>query len=121
VAQALERYEADLKTRGGDVANVARIRLHLSEALAKKTIALLSARDLRHWRDGLAKKKLTPATVNRSGSAFKAALNLAADHDERIVSRGSWEKGLASIPDATESRNVILSEPVIYDIVAAAK
>jgi integrase len=28
---------------------------------------------------------------------------------------------LASIPDATESRNVILTEPVIYDIIAAAK
>jgi hypothetical protein len=36
VEQALDRYEADLKTRGGDVANVARIRLHLSEALARK-------------------------------------------------------------------------------------
>jgi integrase len=120
VTQALDRYEADLKTRGGDVANVARIRVHLSEALASKTVALLNARDLSHWRDGLAKRKLTPATVNRSGGAFKAALNFAADRDERIVNRGSWEKGLASIPDATESRNVILSERVIYDIIAAA-
>jgi integrase len=121
VEQALDRYEADLKTRGGDVANVARIRLHLSEALARKTVALLTARDLRGWRDGLTKKKLAPATANRSSGSFKAALNLAADHDERIASRGAWEKGLASIPDATESRNVILTEPLIYDIIAAAK
>src|SRR5262249_45271318 len=55
VAQALDRYEADLKTRGGDVGNVARVRLHLHEALADKRVALLTARDLRTWRDNLAK------------------------------------------------------------------
>ena len=40
---------------------------------------------------------------------MKAALNLAADRDDRITSRRPWEQGLATLPDAEESRNVILS------------
>ena len=119
VSRALDRYEADLKTRGGDVANVARVRGHLSETLASKRVALLTARDLRSWRDGLA-KHLAPATVNRTAGAFKAALNLVADQDERIVSRQAWDIGLATIPDAEESRNVILPEATIYSIISEA-
>jgi len=45
-----------------------------------------------------------------SDDISKAALNLAADQDERIASRRAWETGLASIPDAEQSRNVILPE-----------
>jgi len=119
VKRALDRYEADLQTRGGDVANVTRVRVHLSETLAHKRVALLTARDLRHWRDGLA-KHVAPATVNRTAGALKAALNVVADHDERIVSRQPWDVGLATIPDAEESRNVILSESVIHTIIAEA-
>jgi integrase len=119
VNRALDRYESDLKTRGGDIANVARVRAHLRETLANKRVALLSARDLRNWRDGLA-KHLAPATVNRTAGALKAALNLVADHDERIMSRQPWDMGLATIPDAEESRNVILSESVVHAIIAEA-
>jgi integrase len=119
VSRALDRYEADLKTRGGDVANVARVRLHLKEPLAGKRVALLTARDLRTWRDSLA-KHLSPATVNRTAGALKAALNLVADNDERIISRQPWDMGLATIPDAEESRNVILPEAAIHSIISEA-
>jgi integrase len=119
VKRALDRYEADLKTRGGDAANVARVRLHLRETLANKRVALLTARDLRSWRDGLA-KHLAPATVNRTAGALKAALNLVADQDERIISRQAWDIGLATIPDAEESRNVILPEAAIHSIISEA-
>jgi integrase len=119
VAMALDRYESDLKTRGGDTNNVARVRSHLPDALGAKRVSLLASRDLRHWRDGLA-KTLAPATVNRTSNAMRAALNLAADNDERIVSRQAWEIGLAAIPDAEESRNVILAEPAVRAIVEAA-
>jgi integrase len=119
VALALDRYEADLKTRGGDVANVARVRFHVSDALASKRVALLVSRDLRSWRDTLA-RRLAPATVNRTSTSLKAALNLAADSDERIMSRQAWEIGLATIPDAEESRNVILSEESVRAIIARA-
>src|SRR5262249_28731211 len=110
IQQALDRYKADLMTRGGDAGNVARVRRHLSDTLARNTVALVTSRDLRQWRDALA-KVVAPATVNRTASAFKAALNLAADNDERISSRRAWETGLSPIPDAEEARNVILTEP----------
>ena len=51
--------------------------------------------------------------MNRTAAAFKAALNLAADNDERITSRQAWDLGLATIPDAEESRNVILDESLV--------
>lgn len=107
VIEALNRYEADLRTRGGDVGNVGRVRVHLTGALAEKTVALLTARELRRWRDAL-KKTLAASSINRVGNAFRAALNLAADTDERIASRRAWEVGLQAIPDATMSDNVIL-------------
>jgi integrase len=119
VGQALDSYEADLMTRGGDTGNVTRIRPHLLAGLLDKVVALLTSRDLRKWRDDLA-KTLAPATVNRTCAAFKAALNLVADHDERIVSRRAWETGLATIPDAEQSRNVILPEAAVRKIIAVA-
>ena len=119
VAKALDRYEDDLQTRGSDVANVERVRIHLSDKLAQKNVALLTTSDLRAWRDGLA-RELAAATVNRTASALRAALNLAADQNERIVSRKSWEVGLATIPDAERARNVILPETQVRAIIAAA-
>jgi integrase len=119
IKKSLDRYEADLKTRGGDPGNVSRVRSNLPEPLNGKTVALLTERELRAWRDDLA-KTLTPASVNRTCSILKAALNLAADHDARIPSRRPWEIGLATIPDAEESRNVILSEQLVRSLVVTA-
>jgi integrase len=120
VAQAADRYEADLRTRGGGLENVARIRRHVPPALAAKTVALLTKRDMRHWRDGLIRKRLRPSSINRTAGSLKAALNLAAAQDERIANRSVWETGIPNIPDAQESRNVILAEPVVRDIIARA-
>ena len=119
IAEALDRYEADLETRGGDTGNVARVRAHLPAGLAAKSVALVTAHDLRAWRDQLA-KELAPATVNRTGNSLKAALNLIADHDERIPSRRAWENGLASLHDAEQSRNVIVPEMAIRNIIDKA-
>ena len=120
VGRALDSYEADLKVRGADVGNVARVRMHLPATLANKAVALLTSRELRRWRDSLA-KTLTAASVNRTATGLKAALNLAAGDDQRIANREAWEAGLASIPDAEQSRNVILSETAVREIVAAAR
>jgi integrase len=119
ITKALDQYEADLEIRGGDLGNVARVRAHLSDSLARKTVALVTTRDLRSWRDELA-DELAPASVNRTANALKAALNLAADNDERITSRRAWETGLAAIHDAEESRNVILPEADIRTIIGKA-
>ncbi|HEX3885307.1 MAG TPA: tyrosine-type recombinase/integrase [Stellaceae bacterium] len=119
VAKAIDRYEADLKTRGGDAGNAARVRTHLTPALARQTVAALTARDLRTWRDAIA-TKLKPASVNRTTTGLKAAFNLAADQDERITTRRPWEIGLATILGAEESRNVILPDARVRELVAAA-
>jgi hypothetical protein len=119
VGEALDAYETDLRTRGADIGNVTRVKVHLSPELRGTIVALLSARDLRRWRDGLS-KSLAPSTVNRTCAALKAALNLLADHDERITNRRSWETGLGTIPDAEQSRNVILSDADIRWIIAEA-
>ena len=55
IAKALDQHQADLKIRGGDTGNVARVRAHLNDTLAEKAVALVTARDLRSWRDGLRK------------------------------------------------------------------
>jgi len=118
VAKALDDYEADLKTRGGDLGNVKRVRGHLSSELLTRTVSSLNAGDLKRWRDRLA-KSMAPATVNRTATCFKAALNLAADHDERIARR-PWETGLLAIPDAEQPRNAILSDAQVREMVEEA-
>ncbi len=120
VAEAIESYEGDLRTRRGDVGNVSRVRVHLRQALLGKSVALITHRELRQWRDGIV-KSLAPATVNRTCTVLKAALNLAAQNDERIVNRRAWETGLATIPDAEQSRNVILPEGAVRAIISAAQ
>ena len=119
VSNAIDAYEADIKTRGGDLLNAARLRAHLPATLGEKQVAALTVRDLREWRDRLAGHR-KPATVNRTSAAFKAALNLAAERDARIATRRAWQTGLASLPDAEESRNVILPDDVVRSIIAAA-
>lgn len=119
VADALDRYADNLATRGGDKANVSRLRFNLSPALLKRPVGLLTADELSKWRDGRA-KKMAPASVNRLVTVLKAVLNLAAAHDERLSTR-AWEIGLAALPEATTANNVVLQEPVIRRLVQAAR
>src|SRR5215470_5381915 len=76
VAEALDAYEKDLKTRGASKYNAGRVRLHLSGVLLSKPIALLDANELKRWRDSLI-EKLAPASVNRTVKVFRAALEIA--------------------------------------------
>lgn len=118
VGEALDAYETDLKSRGGDAENAARVRFHLPDDLIKAPVVSLTTRRLRTWRDGLG-KKLAPATINRTVRALKAALNLAAADDKRITNKGEWAS-LKAIPDAEESRNVILANDQVRALIAAA-
>jgi integrase len=118
--EALDAYQADLIARGGDVHNVARVRGHLSNTLSAKTVALLTGRELRRFRDNLLAKKLRASSVNRISNALRAALNLAATQDQRINNQTAWRIGLATIFDAAQARNVILTDEVIRDIITAA-
>src|SRR5258708_2975493 len=120
VSEALDRYEADLKARGGLAKNASRVRYHLTQALMAKPVSLLTARELRAWRDSLL-MRVKPASVNRTINAAKACFNLAASLDRRrIANVHEWETGLAALPDTFESRNVILSDDEVRAVVVAA-
>ena len=69
---------------------------------------------------GLVRKGLAPSTVNRTCAAFQAALELAAAQDPRITNQSAWRTGLAALPDAEQSRNVILPDDAVLAIISAA-
>jgi integrase len=79
--------------------------------LANKLLTASSlSDDLSEFREQLAAKGLKPATINRITNALKAALNLAADNDERITRR-PWKTALkASGSEEAGVRHVILDE-----------
>jgi hypothetical protein len=121
VAEALADYERDLVARGAGPANARRVRSLLAKStLLVKPVALLTLRELRRVRDGLVAKGAKAASVNRDLKGFKAALNLAAAHDERISNAPAWRTGLAALPDAHAARNVILGDDQVRALVAAA-
>jgi integrase len=117
VNEALDAYAAHLAARGGLAGNVSRVRHHLQPALAAKPVALLTPRELEHWRNALPVK---PATINRMGHVVKAALNLAAKHDPRITNVNSWKVGLALLPNTHRPRNTILSDAQVLALIEAA-
>jgi integrase len=119
VLEALERYEVDLISRGGDPYNARRVRTHLTGALMSKPVALLGATELKRWRDELA-TKMAPASVNRTRTNLRAALELMAAHDPRIGNRQAWKVGLAGLPNSQNARNVILSNDEVRRIVECA-
>jgi integrase len=121
VAQAVDRYEADLEARGGATANAQRVRKHLTPSLATKPVMLLDADDLRTWRDGLIAKGMKPATVNRTRGPLRAALELAARLDKRISNRAAYKDGLEGLRGATSARRVVLPDADVLRIVATAE
>jgi integrase len=120
-ALALDAYAADLRARGVALANVGRIRKHLSPTLAAKPVALLTTRELAAWRDQLLAEGMKPATVVRLCKVVKAAFNLAARRDPRIANRAAWRDGLSGIAESFASRNVQrLDDEQVRDLIAAA-
>jgi integrase len=89
------------------------VLFHLAELpkLANKLLTASSlAEDLSEFRDHLAAKGLKPTTIDRNNRAFIAALNLAANNDERITRR-PWKTALKAIgSEEAGVRNVILDE-----------
>ena len=118
VAVAIDRYRAHLEQQHGDPYNAARLVHHLRPSILSRPIALLSGRELEQWRDDLAAKGLSRASINRTRTCLRAALNLSARKD-RIADRSAWQD-LASLADATEVRNVVLDDATISHVIAAA-
>jgi integrase len=120
VDEALTDYAADLAVRGAGATNATVPRPHLTPSLLAMPVSMLAVRELRQWRNGLT-KVMKPASANRVCKNVKAALNLAASHDPRIVNSKAWAVGLALIPepDDTES-NLVLSDAQRRALVASA-
>ena len=116
---ALKAYRRDLEARGANPYNAEWPRLHLTGVLQSKPVALLTATELKKWRDGLL-GTLAPSTINRLCGCLCAALEQTAQHDKRIQNRDAWEIGLAALPNAQAVRNVILPDDKVSEFVAAA-
>jgi integrase len=116
---ALIAYRRDLESRNANSYNSDWPRLHLTSTLVSKPVALLTATELKKWRDSLL-GKMAPSTINRLGRCVCAALELARQHDERVSNRQAWEVGLANLPDAQAVRNIILTDAQVSAFVSAA-
>jgi integrase len=116
---ALKDYRRDLEARNANPYNAESPRVHLTKVLLAKPVQLLTATELKKWRDSLL-GNIAPATVNRVCRCLCAALELARQHDERIQNRQAWEVGLAGLPDAQQARNVILLDDEVREFVATA-
>jgi integrase len=119
VCGALTDYRADLEARRANPYNAEWPRVHLTSVLLSKPVALLTATELKKWRDSLL-GTMAPATINRLGRCLCAGLQQAAQHDRRIQNRDAWEIGLAALPNAQAVRNVILPDDKVSEFVAAA-
>ena len=116
---ALKDYRRDLISRNANPYNADWPRLHLTSVLLSKPVALLTATELKEWRDGLL-GTMAPSTINRLCACLCAALEQAAQHDKKIQNRDAWEVGLAGLPNAQQARNIILPDTEVREFVATA-
>jgi integrase len=121
VGEALEHYKQDLKGRGGGLQNVLRVIGTLPDSLAAKSVALLTARELRHWRDSEIERGIKASSADRNARALKACLNQAAADDARITNTNAWKTGLKRLPEEETPANRIIPDDVIKRIVIAAR
>ena len=121
LGEAITRYEAHLKVNGGDVYNAHRARLHLTDVLKSKPVALLGREELLRWRDHLLTTGLAASSVNRTATTVRAALELAAVQDRRIANRAEFKLGLPTVKGAHVARNVVLDDATVRRFVAACR
>jgi hypothetical protein len=81
---------------------------------------MLTVKELRQWRNDLT-KSMKASSANRLCKALKAALNLAAAHDDRVTNAKAWAVGLALLPEADDTEsNLVLSDEQRRDVVSAS-
>jgi integrase len=113
--EALTRYKTDLQARSARPYNADLARAHLTPSLLSKPLALISADELKAWRNGLIAKGLAPSTVNRVRNNIRACLELSAPNRSHV-----WKTGLETLPNATRARKLIFPDDVIRTLVAEA-
>src|SRR3984957_12938957 len=120
IGDALDSYRDHLAAKGGDKANVTRVRKHLGDMLAKRPVSAAKKSEFLAFREAL-QGYMTTASCNRTMAGFKAALNLFADRSDADVDRRAWEIGLAPFDGVRRSNHVALPDHVVAAIVAAAR
>ena len=119
VGEAIDSYADDLAARGGHKSNAKSLMFNVPATMKAKTVSLLTAKELRQWRNAMVKRGVKAATANRVAKSFKACLNLAAADDPRISDQ-AWRTGLKKLPDDEDhARNVILSDDLVRAVIAA--
>lgn len=120
VAEAIDDYEKDLLARGAGKGSATHVRHHMTPSLASQPVALLTSRDLKHWRDKLLSSGMTASTFARLAKSTRACLNLAAKHDRRIQNRDAWGDSLGGVADTHNPRNDIRTDDEVRNVVAAS-
>ena len=113
--EALTRYESDLIARSARPYNARIARYHLTPSLLSKPLALITADELKAWRNRLIAKGLAPSSVNRVRNALRACLELSAPDRSHV-----WKTGLETLPNATRARKLIFPDETIRALVAEA-
>jgi integrase len=122
-AQALDDYEADLKARGGNLYNGTLVRNNLAThapALLSKPVALLTAAELKRWRNAMVASHLKLSSVVRITKSAQASLNHAANHDPRIANREAWRVGLGGLHDTYQPVDRVVPDSIVRQIMAEA-
>jgi len=117
---ALADYEADLKASGREIANATRVRHHTPPALLAKPVALLTAAELRKWRNALLADGIKPATVVRTLTAAKAMLNAAADADPKRITERPWRIALGGLANTYAPLDRIVPDHIVQRLIEEA-
>ena len=121
IEKSLIAYETDLTGRGRNSYNARLVLTHLPPHLAAQPLSLVTSQQFRDWRDGLIKKRMLPATINRVLKPAHAAFNRAAKLDKRVAANArEWKVGLEALPNTATARDAVLTDKQVTAAVAAA-
>ena len=122
ISDAIASYETDLTGRGRDAYNAPWVRGHLPPQLAAQPLALVTAKQLRDWRDGLLKARHDPgdAQPDAEGRESRVQPRRQARQAHRAPTRKRWKVGLEALPDTVTAREAVLTDAQVLAVVAAA-
>jgi integrase len=116
VQDAYERYQSEKEKTGDDTKIVSALLKNLPTSLKDKTLSATTVREWETYRDSLMTTGKS-STARRKWAVVSAALNAAAVRDE--LNRRPWSFVKRPVEDC-ESRNVVLPEGIIPEIVREA-
>jgi hypothetical protein len=121
ISEAIASYELDLSGRGRNPYNARLVRTHLPQHLAAQPLSQATAKQMRGWRDGLIKRGMLAATVDRVLRPARAAFTLAAKLDPRVMAnQQAWKVGLEALRNTVKAREAVLTDAQVQAAVAAA-